>query len=312
VGTTSDLPGLFWVTVAGLLFGSQFVFSKYCPGFRPGAYNITMAIGILAGSAAAPLFLGSGGIGPLMAGVAFIGGMTWVAGNYLLILAVARAGMARSFIAINFSAVLSFIGGILFLGELPGLSPPGLLALAGAVGLVLLGSFLVTTTTKNDGANVADGGLARKGLLAAFVATVFFSIYNVIIAFIINSAGMPAGTTFTAISPGIVTGAILLALLFGGGELREWRGAPRKWHLLALGQGLVWAVAMACIMMGWRGTGIALGTPVQVGTQTLISSLWGIAAFGELRGHKDRRSVYAKFAAGAALTVAGIMAMAFF
>lgn len=253
---------------------------------------------------------------PMMAALAFLGGMTWVVGNYLLIIAVARAGMARSFIVINFSAVLSFIGGVVFLGELPGLTVTRLAIMAGAVGLVLLGSYLVTTTAPKIGSKApgskgarTDGGLMRKGLIAAFVATVFFSVYNTVIAYVLNTAGTPVGITFVTIAPGAVTGAILVAVLSRRGELKDWLSAPVKWHMLAIIQGLMWATAMVFILFGWMGTGIALGTPVQVGIQTLVSSLWGIMAFGELRGLNDPGAAYMKFAAGAVLTVAGIVVM---
>ena len=308
----SDLTGIVWIAVAGLLFGSQFIPSKYCPQFKSGAYNISMAIGILAGSAFSILVLGPTGIAFSMFALAFLGGMTWVVGNYLLIIAVAKAGMARSFIVINFSAVLSFLGGMAFLGELTGITIPRLALIAGAVGLVMLGSFLVTTTTpKKERAEHGrpGGGEMILGFQAAFLATIFFSIYNVMIAYVINTAGTPAGTAFISLAPGVMLGAVLGAFLAKGNELKDWRSAPPKWHLLAVAQGLVWAAAMVCIMFGWEGTGIALGTPVQVGTQTIVSSMWGIWAFGELRKLKDRGPAYAKFAAGAALTVVGIIVM---
>ena len=109
---------------------------------------------------------------------------------------------------------------------------------------------------------------------------------------------------------GAVLGAFLVALLARDNDLGEWKMAPVKWHLLALSQGLVWATAMVCIMFGWMGTGIAIGTPIQVGTQTIVSSLWGIVMFGEFRALKDRGKAYSRFIGGAALTILGIAVMA--
>jgi glucose uptake protein GlcU len=117
----NSLIGIAWTAVSAVLFGSQFVPSKYCPDFKPGAYNISMAFGIMAGSLIAFPLLGLSGMEPLMAVFSLIGGMIWVTGNYLLIVAVARAGMARSFSLVNFSAVFSFLGGA-FLGELTDVS----------------------------------------------------------------------------------------------------------------------------------------------------------------------------------------------
>lgn len=302
---------------AGLLFGSQFIFSKYCPAFRPGAYNISMALGIFLGSVVALPMLGASGLPPVLAALAFAGGMVWVFGNYLLVYAVANAGMARSFVVVNFTAVFSFFGGVVFLGELPEASALRLGTIAAGIGLVMGGTFLVGTTaprrpalSPGEKARPDDGGRMRRGLLAVFAATVFFSVYNVMVAHAINQDNAPAGPTFALVAPGAVAGAVLSAVVARGGALAEWRAAPGKWHLLALSQGLVWATAMVCIMFGWMGTGIAMGTPVQVGTQTLVSSLWGIVMFGELRGLGNAGGAYAKFGAGAALTVAGIALIA--
>jgi glucose uptake protein GlcU len=300
-----------------------------------------MGLGILAGSVLSLLALGFSGITPLLSIIAFAGGMTWVVGNYLLVVAVSRAGMARSFIVINFTAVFSFIGGVAFLGELPDVTAPKLAMMAGAVCLVLFGSFLVTGTRPREGTsgqgsregstehkprkvtsihgpqdraleqNPPRSGAMTAGLAAAFVATIFFSIYNVMIAYVVNRAGASAGPTFIFIAPGAVLGAVLVAFFSRGHALWERRAAPAKWHLLALSQGLVWATAMVCIMFGWMGTGIAMGTPIQVGAQTIVSSLWGIVMFGEFSGLENRSGAYAKFGAGAVLTVAGIAIMAF-
>jgi len=308
----SDGIGILWIIAAGLLFGSQFIPRKYCPQFWSGAYNISMALGILAGSVVTALALGIGGMGQGIFFLSFLGGMTWVVGNYLLILAVARAGMARSFIVINFAAVLSFFGGVLFLGELGGITLQGLVVILSAVGLVLIGSFMVTTTIpKKEGTSLSteESGM-KRGLAMAFLATVFFSIYNVMIAHVINGEGTPAPTAFIAIAPGIVLGAVIVAAFARGEGLGNWKTAPVRWHLLAMTQGLIWATAMVCIMFGWMGTGIAIGTPVQVGTQTLVSSLWGIWFFGEFRALEKRRAAYARLAAGAAATICGILMMA--
>ena len=304
---------MFWVIAAGLLFGSQFIPSKFCPQFRSGAYNISMALGIFGGSIVTAVVLGTPGMVPLTAAISFAGGITWVVGNYLLIVAVANAGMARSFVVINFTAVLSFIGGVFFLGELGDVTLPALWLIFSAVGLVILGSFMVTTTIpkKDGGVSGAGGAAMSKGLAAAFLATAFFSAYNVMIAHVINEAGTPAGSAFISITPGIILGAVLMAAIARGNGLGDWKAAPAKWHLLAAAQGLIWAAAMVCIMFGWMGTGIAMGTPMQVGTQTLVSSILGIAVFGEFRGLEKRGAAYTRLAAGAAITVSGILIMAF-
>lgn len=309
-GALSELTGILWVVVSGVLFGSQFVPGKACPEFERGAYNISMSLAILVGSIAALAFLGTGPISTGLALLCALSGAIWVLGNYLLLVAVALAGMARAFVAINFSAVLSFAGGMLFLGELPALGGARLLAMLGAVGLVLLGAWLVTTTTPRGEARRADGPRrVARGLLVAFVATAFFAAYNVLTAHVLNRRGVAAGPTFVAVAPGIVAGAFLAALLSRRPLLRHWVRAPARWHLRAGAQGLIWAAAMVCIMFGWRGAGIAVGTAVQVGTQTLVGALWGILRFGELDDHPDRRAAGARFAAGAVLTVAGIAAI---
>lgn len=302
------MAGILWVGASAVLFGSQFVLNRLCPDLPPIAYNVTMAFGVLAGSLAALVPLGGSTVAPDLAALALLDGALWAAGNYLLLVAVSRAGIARSYVVINFSAVLSFAGGVVFLGELPGLDAPHLLRLAGAVALVLAGSSLVVTTTARPDAAPRDATASgvRRGLLAALASTVFFAAYNTVTAYLMNDAGIPAGATFATVAPGIAGGALVLALLAPGRPLRAWRLAPARAHLLALAQGLVWAVAMVFILFGWMGVGIALGTSIQVGVQTLVAALWGVLLFRELAGHPRPRAAYVRFAAGAACTVAGI------
>ena len=303
----SETAGIFWVVIAAILFGSQFVLNRLSAGMPSASYNATMALGIAAGSGAALIPLGFGSIAPPMALLAFLGGAIWVVGNYLFIVAVARVGIARSYVVINFSAVLSFAGGIVFLGELPGLGGSRLLLVAAAVALVLAGSWLVTTTAPRGGSpGGPDGSQTVRGLLAAFASTAFFAAYNVLAAYVMNRAGTPAGATLIAVAPGIAAGAFAVAAL-APGALRAWRAAPLRSHVLAALQGATWAAAMVCILFGWMGVGIALGTSIQVGAQTLVSSLWGILLFGELDGTTNRRAAGFRFAAGAALTVCGIV-----
>ncbi len=81
-----------------------------------------------------------------------------------------------------------------------------------------------------------------------------------------------------------------------------------RWHGLALSQGVIWGVAMYCVMTGWLGTGITLGVPVGQGIITLVSALWGIGVFEELSVERRGRSL-ALFALGALLTIAGVTVM---
>ena len=104
------MQGILWIVASALLFGSQFVLNRLCPAFPSAAYNVSMAFGILAGSLASLFLSGGSAIAPGMAALAVLGGALWVVGNYLFLVAVARAGIARSYVVINFSAVLSFAG----------------------------------------------------------------------------------------------------------------------------------------------------------------------------------------------------------
>ena len=293
--------------LAGLLFGSQFVPSKYCPDFDRAAYNVSMAVGILLGSL---LFFGFLGGGMSDGGTALFGmasGAVWVAGNYCLIIGVAEAGMARAFTIVNLTAVFSFLGGGAVLGELGGSSPQRVGMMVGAVVLVTAGSVLVGGIKKSE---KVEKGRASKGVVFAFLSTIFFAIYNVMAAYMTNRWGTSTGTAFILISPGIFLGAVLIAVLPRGASLGKWKAAPRKWHGLALFQGVVWSIAMVSIMIGWKGTGIAIGTPVQLGTQTIVSALWGILFFHEFREIENKKGAYARFGAGAALAVSGITLMA--
>ncbi|MEM4728915.1 MAG: GRP family sugar transporter [Thermoplasmata archaeon] len=320
---------LLWIVLSGVLFGSQFIPQKYCPAFPTGAYNVSMALGIaITGGIFFSVAQGPAPTLPLFSLVA-TGGLCWVIGNYLLIFAVRRAGMARPFCIINLTSVLSFIGGGWLLGELGEVSMARLALMALGVALVVAGSALISLISEDRGeisvagvTGVGGGGTMRtggerRGIAAAFVAPFFFAVFNVVIAQAINRAGVAPGPAFISFSPGIIIGALALALLPEGGEshwspsvtepgILAWRRAPLRWHGLALSQGIIWGTAMVCVMIGWLGTGLAIGVPVGQGVITLVSALWGLLVFKELERLKDRRRSGLQFLAGAALTVSGI------
>jgi len=306
-----SVSGILWVIAAALGFGSQFVPSKYCPKFRSSAYNVSMTIGIFVCSIFAFLILGRVMIQSSLLPYALLGGFLWVTGNYLLILGVAKAGMARAFCIINFSAVISFFGGGVLLGELTGVTMTRIALMLGAVCFVIVGSLLVTTTAPSKDKKGSARTDMMQGLVLSFFATVFFSMFNIVMGYVINNQGTPPGAAFFAFSPGIFLGALLFAALPFEDGFSKWSAAKPKWHALAIAQGILWSFAMVCIMFGWEGVGIAVGTPVQVGTQTIVSALWGILMFNEFRGLKDKTSAYGRFSFGAALTIAGIALMAF-
>jgi glucose uptake protein GlcU len=305
-----SFSGIMWVIAAALLFGSQFVPAKYCPKFKSSAYNVSMAIGIFVCSFFAFVILGQVKIQAYLLPYALLGGFLWVSGNYLLILGVAKAGMARAFCIINFSAVISFFGGGVFLGELTGVTMTRIAVMLGAVGLVIVGSLLVTTTTPSKSKNGSARSDMMQGLVLSFFATTFFSLFNIVMGYVINEKGTPPGAAFLAFSPGIILGALLFAAMPFEDGFSKWSAAKPKWHGLAFAQGILWSLAMVCIMFGWEGVGIAVGTPIQVGTQTIVSALWGILMFNEFKGLKNKSTAYGRFAVGAALTIVGIAIMA--
>ena len=253
------------------------------------------------------------------------GGLCWVIGNYLLIFAVRRAGMARPFCIINLTSVLSFLGGGALLGELGAASVSRVGAMVLGVAAVVAGSALVSliSSAASDDSNgrASDGGV-RAGIAAAFAAPIFFAAFNVVVAHGINRSGLALGPAFLSFSPGILLGALLLALLRepdgsdagskdesgagGRSGVHHWLRAPAGWHALALSQGLIWGVAMCCVMNGWLGTGLTLGVPVGQGIITLVSAVWGLAVFKEFEHLRNMRRAFIQFLAGASLTVAGI------
>lgn len=180
----------------------------------------------------------------------------------------------------------------------------------GAVGLVIIGSLLVTTTTPSKDKKGSARSDMMQGLVLSFFATVFFSMFNIVMGYVIDKKGTPPGAAFFAFSPGIFLGALLFAAMPFEDGFSKWSAAKPKWHLLAIAQGIIWSFAMVCIMFGWEGVGISVGTPVQVGTQTIVSALWGILMFDEFRGLKNKTSAYGRFGLGAVLTIAGIALMA--
>ncbi len=302
-----EYASLLVALVSATFYGSQFVPQKFCPKFSPELYNISMNFGIFANAFVCMILLSALGFGvdgefaAIPASIAFVSGLVWVVGNRLLLVSIKNAGMGRSFTIINMVSVVTFVGAVLFLGELSQLSP-AIIANAGlAVALVTGGSMMVTFTSSRE-----EGKAASLGMLCAFASSIFFGGSNLLVVLAMNNMRLPFVYTLFLIGSGAFVGMIVIALTKWKG-LGEWKAAPKKWHALALSSGLIWGVGDVLGVLSVKLLGGSIGVPILQGVMTLVSAIWGIGMFGEMKGEKSFfRGALAKFALGSVITIAGV------
>lgn len=298
-----DWNGLGAAAVSSLLFATQFVPQKYAPGLRPLSYNIGMVSGIalvLSGGGALLFLLypPTTGADAALLGCAGLSGVVWAVGNVFLIRAVVAAGIARAFTLVNLTAALTFVGGVTLFGDFAGDLPKG----AASVLLILAGSAAITRTYSGENGRRKRSGMV--GLIFAAVASLFFTLSNLLITPPLRGG---TGVALTGVVEGLgIAGSGLLVALAMGKPFREWRAAPARNRYLSASSGFIWAGGNIAGMTAISILGVGVAVPVLQGLMTAVAAVMGIAVFREIPRVAKPMLM---FAAGAGLVVLGIAVM---
>lgn len=281
-----DALGLVLVVISGAFFGSQFVPKKLSPPIDDTCYNLSMCLGIFIN---ALLWLGTVMLfskdfltfscGALL--VSFISGFIWAIGNILLVYAVTKGGMARSFAIINFTTVVSFLGGVLFIGELKqsGSLIPALIAMF----VIIFGCIVITKTVSRR--EELHGN--SKYLLAPFLASIGFGAFNVLVVYSINILALHPNLAVFSLALGALAGSTIIT--FGRNSLHAYRESFGKNHIFPVASGIIWGMGNITLLYGLKMLGLTVGIPVSMGVITVVSALWGIAVFKEISASEKKK-----------------------
>ena len=169
------------------------------------------------------------------------------------------------------------------------------------VPILIIGAIIISFLRENN------KEINKKGVISVFLATIFISINNVLTTEAIISITHPKISFFTAVmfmSFGATFGALLFNI--NPSRLRDWKGQTKKTHLYALGAGFIWLCGFEITSFTLAEFGLTFGVPIIQSVMILISALWGILYFNEIRG-KNKLGLYIL---GAAITIFGVILFA--
>ncbi len=291
------------IIFSALFFGSQFVPRKFCKNFDDLGYNVSMVFGIVLNAIiwfAIISFQGKMCFPFAPTALSFFAGIVWVFGNILLISAVSRIGMARAFTIINLVSVMSFIGAILLLGEMRVAVSVILTALAGVV-IIMVGCALITLTTSKK-----EKLKSKKGLIYAFLSSLFFGSFNIMIMYSINIQHLHVNAAALFLTLGAVLGGFII--LLKKGKIKYWFNVKKRWHALGVSGGILWGMGNVLSLYAMQKIGVSISVPILQGFMTIVSAVWGIIIFREMHDvvHGRRKKALIMFVTGMILTIAGV------
>jgi glucose uptake protein len=232
--------------------------------------------------------------------LSFIAGVVWVFGNIFLISAVSRIGMARSFTIINLVSIISFAGGVLFLDEMRVATGVIFTAFAGVL-IIMSGCVLITLTTSKK-----EKMKSKKGLIYAFLSSFFFGSFNIMIMYSINIQHLHVNTAALFLALGGVLGGFII--LLKNRKIKYWFNVRKRWHGLGVSGGILWGMGNILSLYAMQKIGVAISVPMLQGFMTIVSALWGIVVFREMRDVVPgrRKKALIMFIIGMILTIAGV------
>lgn len=160
----------------------------------------------------------------------------------------------------------------------------------------MLGAIIVSMISENDKA------INKKGIISVLAASIFISVNNVLTPMSINSN--PPISFFTAVmfmSFGGTMGAFLVNIK--PSKLHEWKALGRKTHLYGIFAGVIILCGFELTMFTLSEFGLTFGVPIIQSVMILISALWGILYFKEIK-EKKKLLIYV---IGVGITFLGVL-----
>lgn len=314
---------LLFMLVTMLCWGSWANTVKLCPGYRFQLFYWDYVGGLLLGSVAWGLTLGSmGHSGPAFAAavtqadarhalLAVAGGVVFNVANLLLVAAIDVAGLAVAFpVGIGLALI---VGAVSSYAVTPRGNP---WLLFGGIALVL-GAIVVDALAYRL-REQTRAAMSRRGVVLCIVSGVLMGAFYPLVAASMTGAGSPgpyAAGFFFAV--GVVLCALPVNLLFmrrplDGREpvaLSGFFRAPAQWHLWGVIGGAVWATGAVLNFAASQAHLVGPAVSYSIGQgATMVSACWGVFVWKEFGGAP--RSARQLLAWMFLLFVAGLTAVA--
>lgn len=287
---------LSFLIVTMFCWGSWANTMKLCPGFRFQLFYWDYAAGLVAGSLAWGLTLGScGTVGlPFFADLghasaahfclALAGGITFNIANLLLVAAINISGLAVAFpVGIGLALVVGAVSSYL-------LTPRGNpWMLFGGILLVL--AAIVCDAAAYRARESSQAAASRRGLVLSILAGLLMGLFYPFVARAMSGEAAlgPYAVSFV-FSVGVLLSTIpanawLMHRPLDGDQpvtMRPYLAAPRLWHLWGLLGGLIWCTGTTLNFVASRTAIVGPATSYSIGQgATMVSAAWGVFVWRE-------------------------------
>jgi glucose uptake protein len=104
---------------------------------------------------------------------------------------------------------------------------------------------------------------------------------------------------------GVLGGFIIL---LKNRKIKYWFNVRKRWHGLGVSGGILWGMGNILSLYAMQKIGVAISVPMLQGFMTIVSALWGIVVFREMRDVVPgrRKKALIMFIIGMILTIAGV------
>jgi glucose uptake protein len=287
---------LLLMLMSMICWGSWANTVKLCPGYRFQLFYWDYVIGLILGSLALGLTLGSmGSTGtPFLQDVAHagghsilfavIGGVIFNVANLLLVAAIDIAGLAVAFpvgigIALIVGAVSSYV-----------ISPKGNpLLLFGGIALVVIAILFDAIAYRRR--ETSHQAMSQRGLIISVIAGLLMGTFYPFVSKAMNgenAAGPYAAVFYFAIGVAICAipvNFLLMRMPLDGREPAEMSGywrAPKSWHLWGMVGGGIWCTGALMNFLASQAHLVGPAVSYSIGQgATMISAAWGVFIWRE-------------------------------
>jgi len=276
----SQILGVIFPTIAGILFGSQFLPQKKLRDINTNRYNLSMILGSFIISAvyiSIMFFIEKSHFYVIPISICILAGFIWQFGNFFVILSISEIGMSKTTTLMNLISVYSFIFGIIIYSE-----PVTIFKIIG-LPLIILGAIITAITRKDE-----NKKLNWKGSLFIIIATFIISIFNLLSTESMVSKINPIVPYYTNvffITLGSLTGSIIFNLK--SFSIKQWFSETKRFHLFGIFGGFIWCIGTLFTSYTLQNYGLSFGVPIIQSVMTISGTAWGIIYFKEFTSKKN-------------------------
>jgi len=298
---------LAFMIISMVCWGSWANTVKLCPGYRFQLFYWDYVIGLMAGTVAWGLTLGSlGATGlPFLESVsttsahaallAIAGGVVFNVANLLLVAAIELAGLAVAFpVGIGLALVVGALSSYV-------LSPKGNPVLL-FCGVALVVAAIIFDALAYRQREAGRPKATTRSLIITLIAGLLMGTFYPLVSGAMSGekgTGPYAAALFFSVGVAVCAvpmNYLLMRFPLDGSEpaaMREYRGAPMRWHIAGILGGAIWCTGAMMNFLASKANIVGPAVSYSIGQgATMISAAWGVFIWHEFASAPSRAKSY--------------------